>query len=540
MAFKGSLKEASLADVCQLLALGQKSGCLSVADNSRFGQIFFDRGRITYARILNRRDRLGDILVRDGVLEQAQLDEVLKRQAREPDRRVGELLVEQEFISYQELTDFIRLQIEEAVYHLFTWSRGSFFFEVDARPDEADVVVSINPESLLLEAARRVDEWSQIEKKIPSLDLLFEVERRRTGSLEVELTPEQRRLTSLLDGSRTVQEIIDETGMTEFDVGKAIFGLLQAGLARQVGRRADDAGRGREHEVKERITLGVAFYRAGMLDDATREFERVLELDAAAFSAGYHLALIDMRSERYAEAMTRLQTLLEEGGPHYGAFLNLAAALRLMGRHRDALLVLDEAELLEPDAPAAALARALTLQQAGQLHAAQQAFAAYATRLRTGARPAPDYFYFSALNLAASGRLHDAEAQVGAGLDWHPECAPLLLLSGAIGERRGDLDSAERAYRQALEEDPLLAQAHRNLGDISYRRGAHAEAMEHYQHAVEIDAELGDDVYARLGNICYKLKRTDEAVAHWLQALELNPDNVIVRNNLETVVDVAR
>jgi tetratricopeptide (TPR) repeat protein len=540
MAFKGSLKEASLADVCQLLALGQKSGCLSVADNSRFGQIFFDRGRITYARILNRRDRLGDILVRDGVLEQAQLDEVLKRQAREPDRRVGELLVEQEFISYQELTDFIRLQIEEAVYHLFTWSRGSFFFEVDARPDEADVVVSINPESLLLEAARRVDEWSQIEKKIPSLDLLFEVERRRTGSLEVELTPEQRRLTSLLDGSRTVQEIIDETGMTEFDVGKAIFGLLQAGLARQVGRRADDAGRGREHEVKERITLGVAFYRAGMLDDATREFERVLELDAAAFSAGYHLALIDMRSERYAEAMTRLQTLLEEGGPHYGAFLNLAAALRLMGRHRDALLVLDEAELLEPDAPAAALARALTLQQAGQLHAAQQAFAAYATLLRTGARPAPDYFYFSALNLAASGRLHDAEAQVGAGLDWHPECAPLLLLSGAIGERRGDLDSAERAYRQALEEDPLLAQAHRNLGDISYRRGAHAEAMEHYQHAVEIDAELGDDVYARLGNICYKLKRTDEAVAHWLQALELNPDNVIVRNNLETVVDVAR
>ncbi|MGH7463042.1 MAG: DUF4388 domain-containing protein, partial [Longimicrobiales bacterium] len=45
MAIKGSLKEASLADVCQLLALGQKTGCLSVADRTRFGQIFFDKGR---------------------------------------------------------------------------------------------------------------------------------------------------------------------------------------------------------------------------------------------------------------------------------------------------------------------------------------------------------------------------------------------------------------------------------------------------------------------------------------------------------------
>ena len=43
MAIKGSLKEASLADVCQLLALGQKTGCLSITDKSRFGQIYFDR-----------------------------------------------------------------------------------------------------------------------------------------------------------------------------------------------------------------------------------------------------------------------------------------------------------------------------------------------------------------------------------------------------------------------------------------------------------------------------------------------------------------
>ena len=66
MAIKGSLKEASLPDVIQLLSLGKKTGCLAVADRQNFGYIYFDEGLITYASIVNRRDRLGDILVASG------------------------------------------------------------------------------------------------------------------------------------------------------------------------------------------------------------------------------------------------------------------------------------------------------------------------------------------------------------------------------------------------------------------------------------------------------------------------------------------
>src|SRR5688572_4324404 len=245
MAIKGSLKEASLADVCQLLALGQKSGCLSVTDRSRFGQIYFDRGRITYSRIVNRRDRLGDLLVSEGAFSQTQLNAAIEQQASEPDKKLGDVLLERALITKADLSRFVRLQIEEAIYHLFTWSRGSFFFEADQTPD-ADITVSINPDSLLLEAARRVDEWSQIEKKIPSLDLIFEVDQDRVKDTFSELTPEQQRILTLLDGAHTVADIADETGMTEFDVGKALFGLLQAGFARRVGKRAAEVVRGKE------------------------------------------------------------------------------------------------------------------------------------------------------------------------------------------------------------------------------------------------------------------------------------------------------
>src|SRR5687768_17616332 len=145
MAIKGSLKEASLADVCQLLALGQKTGSLSIADRSRFGQIYFDKGRITFARVVNRRDRIGDLLVRDGLLTQEQLTDALETQTREPDKRLGEVLVSRELISQKDLQMYIRIQIEEAIYHLFTWTRGNFFFEADELP-EADILLSISPD----------------------------------------------------------------------------------------------------------------------------------------------------------------------------------------------------------------------------------------------------------------------------------------------------------------------------------------------------------------------------------------------------------
>ena len=191
MAIKGSLKEASLPDVLQLLSMGQKTGCLSVADRNNFGYIYFDHGFITYASIVNRRDRLGDILVKGGLITPEQLHGAIERQDRDArDTRLGELLVSMGFISQPDLERYMRVQIEEAVYYLFTWISGTFSFETDVQPEAQDFRVRITPESLLLEGARRVDEWGLIEKKIPSFDLIFVVDRQRLAASGVTLTPE--------------------------------------------------------------------------------------------------------------------------------------------------------------------------------------------------------------------------------------------------------------------------------------------------------------------------------------------------------------
>src|SRR5215213_11891530 len=304
MAIKGSLKEASLPDVLQLLAMGKKSGCLSVTHRQSFGYIYFDKGRICYASIVNRRDRLGDILLKNGLITQAQLDEAVTGQNTQRDTRLGEILVERQFIAREDLHRYIRLQIEEAVYYLFTWNQGTFNFEADVAPDAQDFLVSINPESLLLEGARRVDEWSLIEKKIPSFDLIYEVDRTRISVSGVELTTEQDTLVRLIDGKRDITGLVDESGLGEFDVGKELYGLITAGFLHRVGRTKAAEPSVSDSRVDEHRNLGVAFYKTGMLDEAMREFRRVAELREKDSASRFYIGLALTRQGKWEEAVT--------------------------------------------------------------------------------------------------------------------------------------------------------------------------------------------------------------------------------------------
>jgi len=536
MAIKGSLKEASLADVCQLLALGLKTGCLAVTDRARFGEIYFERGRITYARIVNRRDRLGDLLVRDGVVTHDQLEEALSAQERDPDRLLGRLLVERGLLDDAVLERYVRLQIEEAIFHLFTWSRGNFFFAAAHQPADIEIRVAIAAESMLLEAARRVDEWSLIESKVPSFELVFRANRDRLDHIAVELTETQRALIDLLDGERSLHAIVEETGVSEFEVGAAVFGLVQAGLAIETGRRVEQNGR--DVEGGEQRNLGFAFLRAGMLEDAARAFRRVLELKPDDDEAQFQLAVIALREERHHDAVRKLRALLDAHGPRFEALVNLSLALRCLGRTRDALLVLDEAERVRPGAPEPPLARAAIRLDRQHIAQARRDLAEYRERVPDAAPVAPQYFYLSALACALLGETDRAWSVASEGVGANPESPPLLLIAGLIAERRGAGEEAERLYRRVTDLDPSLVQAQKSLGDVAFQRGAHDLALHRYQRAAEIAPDLGDDLYARLGDLHYRARNREGAIRYWRRALELNPKNHAVRNNLEIVAHV--
>ncbi len=538
MAIKGSLKEASLPDVLQLLSMGKKTGCLAVTHRSNFGYVFFDKGLISYASIVNRRDRLGDILLKAGSISQAQLDAAINAQALHRDKRIGELLVAQGAITPTSLHAQIRLQIEEAVYYLFTWTQGTFNFEAEVRPEEQDLLVSINPESLLLEGARRVDEWSLIEKKIPSLDLVFDVDRKKLAESGVELPKEQITIIELLDGRRDVASVIEESGLGEFDVGKAIYGLVSAGFAQRIGKTKSAEPQVSDARVDDHRNLGVAFYKTGMLDEAMREFRRVTELREHDAEARFYIGLALMRQHKWSDAVAAFNECVAQPGARPAAFHNLAHALERLGRFDEAKVALDNA-VRRGGAKDARIQTTLGVValRAGDVAAADAALKSARPLFGTKPPTAP-WFHYAALTAALLGDLERAYQLLTEGISTHPHAAPLHNNLAVVQERRGYHPEALHAAERGVQEDAGVAQLHKNLGDCHYRAARYDDALESFQRAIKLNPTLGDDVYLKLGNIRFKRQEREEAVKCWEQALALDPGNAIVRTNLDAVRQV--
>src|SRR5207237_1354791 len=147
-------------------------------------------------------------------------------------RRLGEILVSLGAITPRELERQVRFQIEEVVFEMMSWREGYFSFTEGPLDDApTDATVRIPTEALLLEGARRIDEWSRIESRIPHLGVVPALAPPQGGdSGELDLLPPEWEMLAAIDGQRDVRAIAAALGRSDFEVAKTLFGLESAGV----------------------------------------------------------------------------------------------------------------------------------------------------------------------------------------------------------------------------------------------------------------------------------------------------------------------
>ncbi|MBI4501038.1 MAG: DUF4388 domain-containing protein [Gemmatimonadetes bacterium] len=234
MAIEGPLRELGIHDVFQLLDLSRKTGVLRVVSELRNneGNVYFDGGAVVYAEIRSNPHPLGSLLVHSGKIDEADLGRARDLQARGDQRRLGHILVSIGAITERELERQVRQQIEEVIFELMHWQEGHFSFVEESSKDvPADLLVRIPTEALLMEGARRIDEWSQIEKKIPHLGLVPALAPNQAGGEgDLDLLPSEWNVLVAIDGTRDVRGLAMALGSSEFETAKTIFGLESAGV----------------------------------------------------------------------------------------------------------------------------------------------------------------------------------------------------------------------------------------------------------------------------------------------------------------------
>jgi hypothetical protein len=234
MAIEGPLQDIGIHDVFQLLDLTRKSGKLRVHSPARGsdGQVFFQSGAVVHATMRDNPHTLGVLLLKAGRVTEAQLREATSAQRRGDRRRLGEILVAQGSATRRDVYRAMRIQIESVVFELFSWKEGSISFTDGEMTDlDPDAEIRVSTESLLMEGARRIDEWSRMADKVPNA-LVVPCLARLDGGPEpaIDLRPAEWEVLTLVDGERNVREIASSLGISEFDVAKTVYGMMSTGL----------------------------------------------------------------------------------------------------------------------------------------------------------------------------------------------------------------------------------------------------------------------------------------------------------------------
>ena len=237
MAIEGPLRELGIHDVFQLLDLSRKTGALRVASALRDneGTVLFRCGRVVSATIRSNPHPLGSLLLKAGRITDDELARARTAQAAAgDDRRLGEILVSFGVITARELERHVRRQVEVVVFELMSWQEGYFSFaEMDLEAEPIDATTSVTTESLLMEGARRIDEWERIRCRIAHLGVipvLADVDAEHPSALD--LRPNEWEVLAAVDGTSDLRGVAAALGRSEFEVARIAFGLVATGIIR--------------------------------------------------------------------------------------------------------------------------------------------------------------------------------------------------------------------------------------------------------------------------------------------------------------------
>jgi len=232
MNLQGDFEGLTLASILQLLCNDQKTGILTVTRDDYESRVYFDQGTIIYASASGKQSRLGFLLSNDGIISAQQLQKCLSF-AKSENLYLGNVLVQKGYISRETLKKYNTKQAEIILYNLLFWEKGKFEYR-DARLNLKNMIVTqLNPMKLILEASRRIDELSVLKKVIPSDKLVFTMSGKVQSKDEIKLNANEWRVLSLIDGSRSVRQVVAESGYDEFAVYKIFYSVISSGLIEQ-------------------------------------------------------------------------------------------------------------------------------------------------------------------------------------------------------------------------------------------------------------------------------------------------------------------
>jgi DNA-binding MarR family transcriptional regulator len=174
---------------------------------------------------------LASVLERAGKLSEEQARIIQSRAQGASEKHLGHMLIQAGYVTQSDIIQSMRQHVLDIVYKLFTWAEGLFRFDANSLPPADRITIPIDLESVIMEGSRRVKEWERLQEELPDLNIALQFTDRPDDRLRnINLTVEEWRVVAYINPRNSVRQIARAHNLTDFQVRRIVYGLLQAGL----------------------------------------------------------------------------------------------------------------------------------------------------------------------------------------------------------------------------------------------------------------------------------------------------------------------
>ena len=292
MALSGDLATMGLEDIFQWLAVGKKTGVLELKGPLHTKRVAFHEGRITSIWSSDPREYLGQYLLAFNRITEDQLRDALATQEDEQ-QLLGRILINRQLVTEAEIRRIVQLKVEESIFDTFLWNVGSFEFHDGAASHQKSMLLSLDVTGIVLEGARRLDDWKRIRRVIKGGDAVLAAISEAIAE-RLPLAPEDADILARLDGTKRVDQLVIDMRTPEYKINKLLFDLHEKGLVRIV-----NAGGSLGENPSLQLQRARALVEKQKLQEAQEELRRILKDQPRHLDANKMMAVVqDLLEEK--------------------------------------------------------------------------------------------------------------------------------------------------------------------------------------------------------------------------------------------------
>lgn len=256
MALKGNLADFSTTQILNLINLAKKTGTLhlyepvvtnetirdgagverpKVIEGDERAMIAFKEGRLILAGMGEPDRHLATILHKAGKLNAEQARVIRERGAKYSDKALALMLINANYVTKADIVRSIRQNTLNVVFDVMTWKQEPFIFEEGTVPSPERITVPIDLKNVIIEGIRRAKEVKPLEQELPNLDMALKFPDTPGDKFRgINLGVEEWRVVSFINPKNSIRQIAKACNMTDTEIRRVVYGLLQAGLVELV------------------------------------------------------------------------------------------------------------------------------------------------------------------------------------------------------------------------------------------------------------------------------------------------------------------